>query len=76
MELATLPAVSAAQRAGIQTMRVDHFSSPNSTVDTLTWGHGWDGVVRFLVWVRKGGQQAPFSSDFLHQWTDAREGVN
>jgi hypothetical protein len=25
-------------------MRIDHFSSPNRTIDTVSWGHSWDGT--------------------------------
>jgi len=29
--------------AGVRILRVDHLSSPNSTVDTLSWDHDWAG---------------------------------
>jgi hypothetical protein len=44
MELETGDAVTPAQASNIRVMRLDHFSSPNRTVDTVTWGHAWDGT--------------------------------
>ena len=36
-------AESDALGSGIRVMRLDHLSSPNTTMDQLSWGRSWDG---------------------------------
>ena len=46
MELPAKGPLSPEQATKIKILRLDHYSSPNRTIDTTSWGHSWDGTGR------------------------------